>query len=251
MHFLSFLLLLKYISDLQLSLTNNCDHMKEKILAFLKTKLTGVPESYLEGVAETYSKTITGESQFETTFTDGVIVALKNSATEIQKEGDRRANDATKSAVTNYEKKHNLKDGKPVKKEEPTKVDLNDPKGIESIVAKAVDAAVKPLQDKLNAKEQAENQSTLRQHVIDKMTEGKSDADVKLMKSWLDGRTINIEKEEDIENVATSVGEKFNTHKQTLVDEGVIVDVPRDPDGYGGKEDEFINTMKEINKSDD
>lgn len=87
--------------------------MKEKILAFLTTRLVGVSKAYLEGVAENYSKTITEESQIETIINDGVIAVLKHSADYVQSESDRRATDATQTAVANYEKKHNLKDGKP------------------------------------------------------------------------------------------------------------------------------------------
>jgi hypothetical protein len=89
--------------------------MKEKILQFLKTKLTGVQESYLLGVAESFSKTITEESQIETVLSGGVIDAIKFAANQIQTEGDRRANDAVKTAVENFRKKHNLdENGKPI-----------------------------------------------------------------------------------------------------------------------------------------
>lgn len=89
--------------------------MKEKILQFLKTKLTGVQETYLAGVADSYSKTITEESQIETVLSDGVIDAIKLASTQIQSEGDRRANDAVKTAVENFRKKHNLdENGKPI-----------------------------------------------------------------------------------------------------------------------------------------
>ncbi len=86
--------------------------MKEKILAFLKTKLSGVQVTYLEGVAEMYSKTITEESQIETTFNEGVVSVLKFSATHSQSESDRRATEAQQTGIANYEKKHNLKNGK-------------------------------------------------------------------------------------------------------------------------------------------
>ena len=73
--------------------------MKEKILAFLKTKLPGVPDNYLLGIAEHYSKTVTEEKQVETTFTDGVIDLLKLNANLIQSEGDKRVTEATKTAL--------------------------------------------------------------------------------------------------------------------------------------------------------
>jgi len=75
--------------------------MKEKILAFLTTRLSGVSKAYLEGVADTYSKTITEESQIETILNDGVISGLKYAADFAQREGDRRATDATATAVSN------------------------------------------------------------------------------------------------------------------------------------------------------
>ena len=84
--------------------------MKEKVFEFLKTKLTGVQESYLQGVASQLSKTITTEEQIETTITAGVINVIKHSAQVLQTEGDKRATEAQKSAIENYKRKHNLDD---------------------------------------------------------------------------------------------------------------------------------------------
>ena len=50
---------------------------------------------------------------------DETIKALAQKALEeATREGDRRATDATKTSIANYEKKHNLKEGKPVGNEE-------------------------------------------------------------------------------------------------------------------------------------
>ena len=50
---------------------------------------------------------------------DDTIKALAQKALEeATREGDRRATDATKTSIANYEKKHNLKEGKPVGNEE-------------------------------------------------------------------------------------------------------------------------------------
>ena len=70
--------------------------MKDKILAFLKTneKLKGVQESYLSEVAEHYAKSVTEEAQIATTLTDGVVDLIKLNADQLQKEGDRRVNQA-------------------------------------------------------------------------------------------------------------------------------------------------------------
>ena len=88
--------------------------MEEKLLAFLKGKLQGTSESYLRGVAQHYAKTITDETQIETTLNDGVIGLLKLNAGILQTEGDRRATEATKTAVKNAFEKLGLdENGKP------------------------------------------------------------------------------------------------------------------------------------------
>jgi len=76
--------------------------MKDKILNYLKTKLQGVQNSYLEGVAEQYSKTISEESQIETFLNEGTISAIKFSADFTQRESDRRVQDAEKSFKEKY-----------------------------------------------------------------------------------------------------------------------------------------------------
>jgi len=93
--------------------------MKEKILAFLKGKLSGVSTTFLEGVADNYSKTITEEAQIETVISDGVISSLKFSAQFAQTEGDKRATEASTTALKNFRDKHKLdENGKPITKTE-------------------------------------------------------------------------------------------------------------------------------------
>lgn len=87
--------------------------MKEKILELLKTKFPGVDEATLIRIAEKKATGVTDESQLQT-IADGVSFQdVLNSY------GDFRANGAVSSAVTNYEKKHNLKDGKPIENPNP------------------------------------------------------------------------------------------------------------------------------------
>lgn len=87
--------------------------MKEKILALLKTKFPGVDEAILIRLAEKRATGVTDENQI-TTITEGVSFQdVLNSY------GDFRANSATVSATVNYEKKHGLKDGKPIENPNP------------------------------------------------------------------------------------------------------------------------------------
>ena len=90
--------------------------MKEKILAALKAKFTGVNANILDRIASMLAKTVTTEEQV-TTAVEGVT---KDMIDVIEAYGDSRATDAQQSAVLNYEKKHGLKDGKKVGKQETT-----------------------------------------------------------------------------------------------------------------------------------
>jgi hypothetical protein len=94
--------------------------MKTKIFAHLKTKLAGVPDAYIQGVADQYSKTITDEAQIATVINDGTIEVLRTSALYAQQEGDRRAQGAQKTALDDFRKKHNLdENGKPIQNPNP------------------------------------------------------------------------------------------------------------------------------------
>ena len=94
--------------------------MKDKLLALLKTKYPGVPDATLDRIATKKTETVTDEAQLKT-IVDGI-----NFADVIQSESDYRATEASKTAVTNYEKKHNLKEGKQI--EDPPKKKDPDPK---------------------------------------------------------------------------------------------------------------------------
>jgi hypothetical protein len=82
--------------------------MKNLILNALKAKFVGVNENVLNRIAEKLAKTVTKE--------DDVAAAVEAVTFQqvIDGEADRRATEASQTAVTNYEKRHSLKEGKPV-----------------------------------------------------------------------------------------------------------------------------------------
>ena len=139
--------------------------MKEKILAALKTKFVGVDEAILIRIAEKKATGVTDESQVQT-IVDGVgFPDVLNSY------GDFRANGAVASAVMNYEKKHNLKDGKPVENPNPQPTPQPKPDDMATIIANAVSAAVKPLSDKLTQFETEKQQATRQEQIMAKAKE--------------------------------------------------------------------------------
>lgn len=82
--------------------------MYERILAGLKDKFPGLPERYLERKAKSLAKTTTTEEQVKTAV-EGVTFQQI-----IDSECDKRVNEAQENIVANYEKKYNLKNGKPL-----------------------------------------------------------------------------------------------------------------------------------------
>lgn len=85
--------------------------IQEKILAGLQQKFSGADNATLVRIATKKAEGVTDEAQVQA-IVDGVSFG-----DVMQSYGDYRVGDATKTAIANYEKKHNLKDGKPA--EEP------------------------------------------------------------------------------------------------------------------------------------
>ena len=83
-----------------------------------------------------------------------VKAAAEKMLDEAKREADRRATEATKTAVENYEKKHNLKDGKP-SSSEPTSPPAVEPSKAEEAPAwaKALIESNQALQAKVDALE--------------------------------------------------------------------------------------------------
>ena len=79
----------------------------EQILAGLQTKFSGVDAAILARIATKKAEGVTDAGQVPT------IVEGISFSDVLTNYGDFRAGDASFKSVQNYEKKHNLKDGKP------------------------------------------------------------------------------------------------------------------------------------------
>jgi hypothetical protein len=82
--------------------------MRILILNALKTRFVGVSEIVLNRIADKLAKTVTKDDDVQ------AAVDAVTFQQVIDGEADRRATEATQTAVANYEKKHSLKEGKPV-----------------------------------------------------------------------------------------------------------------------------------------
>ena len=85
----------------------------EQILAGLRTKFQGADDATLQRMASKKAEGVTDESKVNS------IVEGISFQDVLTSYGDYRADGAQKTAVSNYEKKHNIKDGKPIEESKP------------------------------------------------------------------------------------------------------------------------------------
>lgn len=138
----------------------------EQILAALKTKFQGVEDATLQRIASKKSEGVTDESKINS------IVEGISFQDVLNSYGDYRADGAQKTAISNYEKKHNIKDGKPVEETKPqqpqTPAPTPQPKPAEEVPAWAqslIDSN-KTLSEKLAAMD-AKTKADIRYQQID------------------------------------------------------------------------------------
>ena len=136
----------------------------EQILAGLQTKFSGVDAAILARIATKKAEGVTDAGQVPT------IVEGISFSDVLTDYGDFRAGDASFKSVQNYEKKHNLKDGKPVETTTTTTTTKAEdkPDDMATIIANAVSAAVKPLSDKLAQFETEKSQATRQEQIMAK-----------------------------------------------------------------------------------
>lgn len=148
--------------------------MFELILKALKTKFPGVDAKILERIAKKKAETTTKEEEVKTVV-DGVTFQ-----SILESEGDRRADEAQKTAVTNYEKKYKLKDGKPTDEPAPktTPSQTNQPTGGEDSevmkMLKEIKADNEQLRNELNGFK-SEKLGNQRKQQFEALFEGASD----------------------------------------------------------------------------
>ena len=140
----------------------------EQILAGLQQKFTGVDTAILTRIATKKAEGITDASQVNS------IVEGIGFSDVLNSYGDFRAGDATRTSILNYEKRHNLKDGKPIENPNPSPNPNPTPEqqpDMAKIIADAVSAAVKPLSDKLTQFETEKHQATRQEQILAKAKE--------------------------------------------------------------------------------
>ncbi|MBW9277429.1 hypothetical protein [Bacteroides fragilis] len=141
----------------------------EQILAGLQQKFTGVDTAILTRIAAKKAEGVTDDTKVNS------IVEGISFSDVLNSYGDFRAGDATRTSVLNYEKRHNLKDGKPIENPNPNPNSNPKPEDkkddMATIIANAVSAAVKPLSDELAQFKAEKSQATRQEQIMAKAKE--------------------------------------------------------------------------------
>lgn len=140
-------------------------NIQELILAGLQTKFSGVDTAILTRIATKKAEVVTDETKVNS------IVEGISFSDVLNSYGDFRAGDATRTSIQNYEKKHNLKDGKPVEIPTPQQQTTEQQPDMATIIANAVSAAVKPLSEKIAQFETEKSQATRQEQIMAKAKE--------------------------------------------------------------------------------
>lgn len=200
--------------------------MKEKILEQLKTKFVGVSETTLNRMAEKAAKTVTSEEQV-TTFVDGVSFQHV-----IDSEADYRATKATQTSVENYEKKHNIKEGKPVENQKKDEVP--------PVQQQEVPEWAKPLLEFSKTFAEEKKQTAIRstkEKLLSRLIElGAKEEDKKHLQSLIE--MGGVDDSSDIEEKATGILSVYNSFKAPAPNTP-----PKTPDGSDDL-DSFAELLK-------
>ena len=227
--------------------------MKEKILTFLKTRIGshagGIQESYLIGIAEKYSKTITEETKIAETLTDGILDILKETYTSMQSEIDRKADAKTKAELKAFQEKYGLnEDGMPIKKpvgRPPKKKDGDsdddDSDEDEKIPgwAKKILTKNAELEQKIEAQAQEKTLATL----ADKVSKHEKLKDIP--QSYLKGRNLVPKSEAEIDQLVTEIENDYIGFKQEMAEKGVVISVPPAGGGPAGEKETITEYLDE------
>lgn len=198
----------------------------EQIIAGLQTKFPGVDKAILTRIATKKGDGVTEEDKVNS------IVEGIGFQDVLQSNSDFRANEASLTAIANYEKKYGIKNGKPLVKgdDEPEPKENKD--DMATIIANAVSAAVKPLSDEISAIKAEKNQATRQAQIMAKAKE-----------YGIPEQLVPTIKMADDADIDTSLKD----YKQTLVNVG-FKDVSAPETGQQKIERENESIAKQINE---
>jgi hypothetical protein len=214
--------------------------MKNKILEGLKAKYPDIQDSVLSRIADKLAKTVTSEDQVETAVAGVTLQQV------IDSYADSRVTEATSTAVANYEKKHGLKEGKPIAAEpqEPKKPEgSKKPDGDDTPEwAKKLIESNQALEAKIKAIE-GEKVVTTRASRLEKLLE-EIKAPEQLKNSYKKSvAKMNFENDEEFDTYLNEIKTEIEPLITQIEQKGVVFSTP--PGGKGTVEKEPPAQVKE------
>lgn len=209
--------------------------MKQKLFEALKAKFTGVDADILDRIATMLAKTVTDES--------GVTTAVEGVTQEyisvIEGYGDSRATGAQKTAVANYERKHNLKDGVKVtqQQQEPTK----EPEGGDNVPewAKTLIESNQQLSERLNRLD-TERTTTARRQQLATITNKLPEA----LRKPYERMSVDNLKEEEFTQLLSDVTTEVDGIVSGMNAKGAVFGKPAAHNGGGNQGGELTEEQK-------
>lgn len=178
------------------------------IKAACKTK--GVPEKYAERIQKTFKiEKAEGMEAYVDLFKENVLPAIQEA------ENDAKTA-AEAAAVSAYETKFKLKDGKPIESQEETKTEDELLKGLSPEVKAYLERIEKKFEDSIKKVDTSISNSA---NEAKKETVRKQLKDANLPDSWL-GR-VNLESETSIEDQIKALVEEYTGIQQKAIDDAV------------------------------
>lgn len=190
--------------------------MKEKILALLIAKFSGVRKDVLNHMARTFALQVATEDDAKALVEKITDAQVNEYVKEFRADVDKEVSDSNKTFEANLKKKFNFvakqtePGGKGGKEDEP------DPNDISAIVKAAVAEAVKPFQEKLSGYE-ADNIAKSRLQALNEKLKGCKDENFKAQ-TLKDFARMNFKDDEDFNEYLTGKATDIETANQGVAD---------------------------------
>lgn len=219
--------------------------MKEQILEALRAKFPGRSAMILGRIADKLAKTATTPEQV-TTAVEGVTPELIE---VIESYGDSRATEASTTAVTNYEAKYGLREGKPTTPPAPTgEGNDNAPKGQADgdvpAWASALIEQVAQLKDRQN-KQEAERTTTGRRQALEAIYGHLPEP----LRKCYERIPLDTLSDDDFTKLTADVTAEVGEIGQTFAAKGAVFSTPSAHHGGAGAQKELTKEqIEEINR---
>lgn len=211
--------------------------MKQKLFEALKAKFSGVDADILDRIATMLAKTVTDES--------GVTTAVEGVTQEfisvIEGYGDSRATGAQKTAVANYERKHNLKDGVKVAQQQQQQEPPKNTEGGDDMPAwaKTLIESNQQLSERLNRLD-TERTTTARRQQLATITDKLPEA----LRKPYERMSVDNLKEDEFTQLLSDVTTEVNGIVSGMNAKGAVFGKPAAHNGGGNQGGELTEEQK-------